>query len=52
MITKMTTEGFVFLAIAIALGMIFSGGSMYGILAGIAMLILVGIGYFTGPVGA
>ena len=29
-----------------------SGGSMYGILAGIAMLILVGIGYFTGPVGA
>jgi hypothetical protein len=48
--SKMTNEAVAFLAVAIVIGMIFSG-DVYGIIAGIAMLLLTAFEYFNGPVG-
>jgi hypothetical protein len=49
--SKLTNAGVAFVAISILIGMIFSA-DMYGIIAGILMLILVAFEYFNGPVGA
>jgi hypothetical protein len=49
--SKMTNAGVAFVAISILIGMIFSA-DMYGLIAGILMLILVAFEYFNGPVGA
>ena len=49
--SKMTNAAVAFVVASIVLGMIFSA-DMYGIIAGIAMLVLVAFEYFNGPLGA
>jgi len=44
---KMSSAGTIFLVLSIVIGMVF-GMSMYAVVAGILMLILVGIVHFTG----
>ena len=44
---KMSSAGTIFLVLSIVIGMVF-GMSMYAVVAGILMLILVGIIHFTG----
>jgi hypothetical protein len=44
---NMSSAGTIFLVLAIVIGMVF-GMSMYAVVAGILMLILVGIVHFTG----
>jgi len=48
---KMPNAGVVFVAISILIGMIFNP-TVYGITAGILMLLLVAFEYFNGPVGS
>ncbi len=49
--SKMTNAAVAFVAVSIVLGMIFSA-DIYGIAAGVAMLVLVAFEYFSGPLGA
>jgi len=44
---KMSSAGTIFLVLSIVIGMVF-GMSMYAVVAGILMLILVGVVHFTG----
>jgi hypothetical protein len=48
--SKMTNEAVAFVVAAIVLGMIFSA-DLYGLVAGIVMLLLAAFEYFRGPIG-